>query len=188
MFMRSKADGVVFNHAVNHKDFFLKVNDPANVEFAPKNYIAGPFLDLTPIEPKRAASAAAFTETQLALLRVADDMAAAKRNALAPKVSLILNFRSLNRHEKVDVYLNGQFVGSHTGNGEADEASSSFGLPKRETDLMVPDWWKKGMHTLEVPPELLWMGENVIRMVYSTDAPAEQEPLHILWPEIQIRY
>jgi hypothetical protein len=193
MFMRSGADGAVFNFAsssfyASRAKLINGLKDPANVEFAPKNYFAGPFLPLTAIEPKRSADSRLFTETQLTRMRVADDIAAARRKSLEPNVSLILNFRALTPHEKLEVYLNGHLLGTHVGDAEGGDATSSFGLPKRETDLMVPDWWKKGMHTLAVPPDLLWLGENVIRMVYSTDAPAEQAPLHILWPEIQIRY
>ena len=79
MFMRSGADGAVFNFAdssfyASRAKLINGLKDPANVEFAPKNYIAGPFLPLTAIEPKRSTDSRLFTETQLTRLRVADDV------------------------------------------------------------------------------------------------------------------
>ena len=57
-----------------------------------------------------------------------------------------------------------------------------------DIDLTVPDWWKRAMRAIPFPPDLLWMGENIIRVTYCTDAPARQKQLQVLWPEIQLRY
>ena len=53
---------------------------------------------------------------------------------------------------------------------------------------MVPNWWKRGVHELKFPAEKLWLGENIIRVVYSASQPREKESLQVLWPEIQLRY
>ena len=194
-YMREGADGVIFNEAVNRRfvrqpAFFSGLGDPKNVEFADKNYLADPFDSLPVVNPAKAAIRDDYhTMSMLSRIRVADDIAAAKAKGLSCQASLVLNCRRLNPGERLVVYLNGVQVATLEGGSDGEEAvASGFGLPRGDSDLTVPDWWKRGMRTLPFPPETLWLGENIVRVSYFTSNPKTQPPFQILWPEIQLRY
>ncbi len=194
-YMREGADGVVFNEAVNtrfvrNSAFYSGLGDPANVMFADKNYLADPFDALPVINPPKDAIRDDFhTMSMLSRIRVADDIAAAQAKGLSCEANLVLNCRRLNPGEMLVVYLNGSLVATLEGGSDGEEAvASGFGLPRGDTDLTVPDWWKRGMRTLPFPPEALWLGENIVRISYFTTDPKAQPSLQILWPEIQLRY
>ena len=61
-------------------------------------------------------------------------------------------------------------------------------MPRGDADLTVPGWWRRGIHALGFSAADLWLGKNIIRIVYSTDHAETSEPIQFLWPEIQLRY
>ncbi len=193
MFMRAGADGVIFNNDTHNRylrnpDYYNRIGTPEYVEFADKNYIAGPNPPMPVIAPN-SAKGGRFSASFLSLLRVADDIPAARAKGLSCQATLVLNCRALAADERMEVYLNGRLVAELKGADAAEESlASAFGLPKGDIDLTVPDWWKRAMRAIPFPPDLLWMGENIIRVTYCTDAPARQKQLQVLWPEIQLRY
>lgn len=90
--------------------------------------------------------------------------------------------------KKMAVYINGYNAGTFSGDSDEEKNRLDSNILPTEDDLTTPDWWKRGVHSLEFPAEKLWLGENFIRLTYSADAPQTREKLQVLWPEIQIRY
>ena len=193
-YMRSGVDGIQFAMAVNtnyarNKAMYDSLADPANVEFADKNYIVGPFTEFPTLSPNKSASPKFFTATTSTRLRIGDDIAAAADKGITPEATLVLNFRGLKPGEKVEAFINGGSVGVFSGDDPEEKNRVNGPIkPGSDADLMVPDWWKRGVHELKFPAEKLWLGENIIRVVYSASQPREKESLQVLWPEIQLRY
>lgn len=190
MFMRSGADGIQFAMAASsqfrRRERYLWIDDPANVIHADKNYIDGPFPALQEIQAK----GKKFTVTQSANFRIADNIAEANKQGISSKGNFVLNFRPLNEWETVEVYINGNGPLIFTGKkaSELGNNADAVRLIPNDEDLQTKDWWKRGEHNAPFPTDWLWFGENIIRIVYNSDKPAESAKIQFLWPEIQIRY
>ena len=196
MYMRAGVDGLHLAMATNEqfkektRAKYAFLGDPEAVEFADKNYIAGPFADLPAIEPAKAEKGKFLTVTQVQQLRIADDIQAATAKGNCPRAVVLLNHRALRPGEKVELFINGFRAGMFSGDDAEEKKRLDAGpiVPETEADLMVPDWWKRGVHALSFPAEKLWLGENIIRIVYSTPNPESCETIQFMWPEIQLRY
>ena len=192
VYMRTGVDGLHLAMASNGQYKPGRYDDlgtPEKIEFADKNYIAGPFDDLPVIDPAKSGKKGFFTMTQIQRLRIADDIRAAAAKGICPRAVAVLNNRALRPGETIEVFINGHSAGSFSGDDPEEKKRLDVGpIVPTEADLQVPDWWKRGVHALGFPAENLWLGENIIRIVYSTTTPESAPPIQFMWPEIQLRY
>ena len=194
IYMRSGVDRLQLgmpesNRYVQWKAMFDSLGTPEAVEFADKNYITDPFFEFPPLRPDQSPSPQFYTATQALRLRVADDIETARARRIVPRVMLVLNMRKLQPGETLEVFINGFPIGGFSGDSQTEQKRYDGVLvPQTDADLQVPNWWKRGARSLEFPAEKLWLGENIIRVVYSASNPLQIKPLYIHWPEIQLRY
>lgn len=194
MYLRSGVDGIELAQGSNvkwkkDKKYFNTLGDPAIVEFADKNYLVDPFPYLTPFVPSGSKNPEFYSSTKSVHLRVADNISKAKERGYNVKSFLIINVRPLKPGEKMEIFLNGNGPLLISGDDPKENQRNDKVIANPSaTDLTVPNWWMRGEHELMINPEWLWMGENIIRIVYSTKAARKREELQVLWPEVRIRY
>lgn len=194
MSMRDGADIIKLAHGSNRewrmrKAMYNELGDPALIEFSNKNYLVDPFPELFPLHPEWSADKNFYTNTRSVHLRIADDLAAAQKKNKNPEVFVQFNVRPLQAGEKIEVYLNGNGPMVISGDDPAENSrNDANSRVKCEEDIMVPNWWRRGIHTLKADPKWFYLGENIIRIVYSADKSHSRTPLYIQWPEVQIRY
>ncbi len=194
IFMRSGVDGLEMAQGSNrrysqYKREFDLMGTPAYVEYCDKNYLVDPFPNPAPFRPDLAAAQTRYTETKMVHLRIADDIAGAREAGRRVKTMLLLNLRPLKEGERMRLYINGHGPLLIDGNDPKENQRTDANVViSSDQDKRIPNWWLRGLHELAFEPEWLWLGENIIRMVYETDTPKGREKIQVQWPEVRVRY
>ena len=102
---------------------------------------------------------------------------------------LLLNLRPLKEGERMRLYINGHGPLLIDGNDPKENQRTDANVViSSDQDKRIPNWWLRGLHELAFEPEWLWLGENIIRMVYETDTPKGRDKIQVQWPEVRVRY
>ncbi|MEA3401600.1 MAG: hypothetical protein U9R79_10205 [Armatimonadota bacterium] len=194
MLHRAGADGIQIAMSAGEwrkRPWFNDLADPEKLVHADKHYMAdvGPHIpvEFPPPDDGRAAA------TRSVLLRIGDDLPAARQAGHSASAELLFYCRALQPGEALEVYVNGSGPLTVSGDDQAERQRAEAELvdlrsDRREDFVYEREWWKRGEHRLQTPPEWWRLEDNVIRLVYSADQTAAEAPLTIAWIDLLIDY
>jgi len=194
LYHRAGADGIQLampdSTAWRRRPWYDDLADPEKIQFANKHYMVDPGTWLPvrfSVDPKSGQNAS----TRLVMLRVADDLNAARAAGYAVKTTLVVTTRSFAPGETMELFVNGSGpIEIASGRGARAEPTAAIDPRHRHPDTFAndPNWWRKGERRIPVSPALWRPGANTIRFVYRRNAPIQNEPPVITWVDLLIEY
>jgi hypothetical protein len=170
LLLRAGVDGIqlAVGEANAWQEVYNNLGDAKAIQFKDKDYLVNrmnqlPVEFLTPKEP-------GLSTVKEVELRIADDIASAKKDGYNVDATLVFFSRSLVGTEELSVYVNGNGPLKFTSESFEEDGSKDPIEARRRQDqsfIFDPDWWKKGMRQCMVPAKWWRLGSNDILMEYS---------------------
>lgn len=189
MFHRAGVDGLQLGFAsgIQWHKWYSDLTDPAKVEFADKHYAVN--FSNCPIDFCANKGDLPASAEKSVPLRIGDNIPKAKREGHEVQGELIAYVNPMVDGQKLDFYVNdhgpvvikGLTEKSKSGK-EKTQDEWSWGKPRK----FQKSWWKKGECRMPFPAEWLQMGNNEIRIVYTSDNVAA--PVSVRWIDLTLKY
>ncbi len=184
------------------KAFYGDLGTPGKVTYADKRYM----VDLQPYMPivfgDRKDGDAIKSERKVVELRIADDLQKVSEDHYSVETRVILYCRSLDKDEKIELYVNDkgpveitaetlqqQNQGSPATAAQIRHNRARNARTEHSTSFLnTPNWWKRGQKKISIPAEWLVHGRNVLDFRYTPSSQKETKPLEIIWVEVALDY
>jgi hypothetical protein len=175
------------------RNFFGSLGTPRKIEFADKHYMVDikPYLPLRFLPGKKKL-------VEKVKLRIADDVAKAKRMKLKVNAQILLTCSPLPPEAELAISINGQGkVKLNTDSvakkntyisNEEISSKSSHTSAHIKSFVNEPNWFKRGLTKISFPAQWLKQGENEIEFTYTDKSAKNSKVFEIRWIELTVEY
>ena len=149
------------------KNVYNDLGSPAFLMYKDKDYVVNRKGQL----PMRFEYSGCFRQVNV---RIADDIEKLLYEKRDIKVKIVLFSKALKEEEALQIKVNDNEVmevvkfdaDNHLDDLPVDISSMENDLSSHSKISEDPQWWKKGMHEITIPPEWFLIGENIIGVTY----------------------